>query len=609
MAGSRLEEKKPFWTKKKLLWAVLSLCICVMVAALVYIGIYLQQYFMQKGIEERIGNQFSQIKSNMPVVVPSPSPSTETQSPADPSPEDTSPIDELTDWQKERLQLISLEILGKQAYADILATNPDFRGMVSVPGLGINTPYVLGTDNDYYLNHSFEGKNSAAGTVFMHCENDRLLMDRNSVLFGHNMKTGAMFARLMDYKNANTYKTAPVITLDGLTGETVWIVFAAYVTEPDWGYIETNPNDEHFAAMLDEIQARSMFITDVDVNENDRILTLSTCTYEAEDLRFAVHARLLRPGEEIPEEVKVEKNTDQKPYNKPSEMKMSEIEFSNVAVMQYPSRTYYYQPREAGIDWYSGNSSIVQGMYTNFKGKVKKDSFLSAVYHADEKKTYLALDRYNNQKGIVLLTNRLPSGNMNLGSTVTPAGIDARYPSLTLDNGTIWLLYTVVRDDGEDVYKLMLKEGKASGEPELLMTAPAGSRTRPLGYYTVDGVPLLFWHETVNKTVYGVWQGNDPFIVTLAGDADRVTVYGTLSGGKIKASTEKKGKLTFAAIDLSAYPKPVTPSPDEPVVETTEEPAEPVSGEGAEVTPEETDEGDAGSGVEDNAVETGGETP
>jgi hypothetical protein len=393
-------------------------------------------------------------------------------------------------------------------------------------------------------------------------------MDNNSVLYGHNIRAGDMFHRLMDYRRAETFAKSPVVLLDGLTGSSVWIVFAAYVTEPDWGYVDPCWDMDAYADMLEEIRARSWFDTDVDVTPQDRILTLSTCDYSYEDMRFAVHARRLRPGEEIPESVTAVPNPDRKPYNIPKPVKVSEITLNRAAVLLNPrmNRIYLYHPRtgrEGGIDWYSGNTTDMQGPYSNSSGPVSSNSHISAVYKNSEPRgVFYAIDHYNRQQGIQLFTAGSAAVGMTRRGLVTPAGVDAKFPALIYENEKVWLLYTVSRDRGDDIYLLRVNENGASGEPERLRTAPHGSGTRPLGYYVIGGKPLLIWHEYANKKVYAAWEDGDAFSLSLTGDADRVTLFTAPAAGRVRAAVEKNGRLTFTHLELSDLPSPAKPSPE-----------------------------------------------
>ncbi len=559
-----MEDKKPFWTKKKLLWAALILCICVMVAALVYIVYYLAQYMGQKQVESDISSMYLNA-SPMPPSTSLPAEISPSDG-AEPSPDEPTPSS-ISEYE----MLIAAEEEGKIRFAELLEVNPDYRGMIFIPGIlsEEGLAFVLGEDNEFYLRHDFYGKRNDNGTVFLHHNNSRLLSDRNVVMFGHNMNTGAMFAGLHKYKQAETFKTSPVVTLDSLTGKTTWIVFAAYHTEPDWGYIETQPTQAEFGDMLDEIKARSLFHSNVEVDETDRILTLSTCSYEGgmEDIRFAVHARLLRPGEEIPAEVIATENPDPLPFTPPDQIKRTDVNAAAAAVTQHPrsKKTYYYQIREGKIEWYSGGETL-QGPYTSFYGKVKPGSLLTAAYHTGEAKMYFALDRYNGNQGIYLMTGKFPNSTLRIAGNgaVTPSGADAVSPMLSYSGDTMWLFYTVKTGSGEELYRAALSSNKL-GTPELITSLPSGTGTRAIGQVVYDGNTMVFWHEKATQTVKGTWLGSGEFFSPqLNGGNEHLMFYGAVSGSKIKVMVENGGKLSPSTFDLSSIPpKPEADPPPE----------------------------------------------
>lgn len=557
-----MSAKKRFWTKKRLYLTALIISVCALVGALVYLGVYYRQIYAHKRLESEINQLYESVRqSSLP---PSPSPIIQETPGPEITPDESIPAEEeapvISEWQREFDRRREASVQGREIFADFLKINKDFLAVVSIPGLVNTLPFVQADNNDYYLTRTFDGKSSITGTIFLDARNNSLLMDNNSVLYGHHIQGGAMFAPIMQYKQANTFKKSPVILTDGLIGEITWIVFAAYVTEPDWGYIAPCNDREEFSALLSEIMQRSLFVTDVDVNEDDRILTLSTCDYTGgyEDIRFAVHARQLRPGEEIPQEVIAVENPDQKAFSVPMQQKLSDIAANRAAVMLHPTsnKLHFYQPRGGGIDRYAGNQSTVQGIYNSYSRQVAADSFLAAVYDP-EGMLYVAADNFNRQRGITLLTGRYVTSNLIPRGTVTPEGVDAKWPALVYEDGLVWLLYTAARDGGEDIYRLPLQNNAAAGEPELLFTAPEGSGARPLGAYVVDGALLLFWHEAANKLVYASWGGGEAFSVPLTGDADRVTLYGEVTAsGTIRAAIEKNGKFSFTTVELGALPRP-----------------------------------------------------
>lgn len=184
----------------------------------------------------------------------------------------------------------------------LLEINPDFLGVLSIPGIkGFSEPFVQAQDNEKYLVTDFKGNKSNHGTIFIDAANAPDFTDSNTVFYGHNMRDGSMFAKLQQYSSRKNYLKAPVIEIERPSGKTVWLVFAAYTCEADWGYTDTKLSGDSFAFLLKAIKERSVISTGIDVNENDHIITLSTCAYAFWNARFVVHARLLREGEAVPE--------------------------------------------------------------------------------------------------------------------------------------------------------------------------------------------------------------------------------------------------------------------------------------------------------------------
>ena len=93
-------------------------------------------------------------------------------------------------------------------FANLKKTNPDFRGWLYFPALDISYPVVQGEDNNYYLKHSFEGESVNAGCIFMDCEASADWSDRNTFVFGHNMRDESMFCRKW-WKVLRIWRTSP----------------------------------------------------------------------------------------------------------------------------------------------------------------------------------------------------------------------------------------------------------------------------------------------------------------------------------------------------------------------------------------------------------------
>lgn len=183
--------------------------------------------------------------------------------------------------------------------------NPDIRGWIVIPGTDINYPICQTDNNDFYLNHSFDKKFSAFGTLFFDFEND-VNISQNITVYGHSVKNSQMFTNIRKYARLDYYKEHPIVQLITPEGKYEYKVFAAMVMnavpEDDNGYLykfnQTNfDRQRDFVNWVEEAFQRSIIHTPVDILPNDRIITLSTCGYEFDNQRFVVMARLLREGE------------------------------------------------------------------------------------------------------------------------------------------------------------------------------------------------------------------------------------------------------------------------------------------------------------------------
>lgn len=194
-----------------------------------------------------------------------------------------------------------------EKYASLYARNKDFVGWLTVDGLGISLPVVQGEDNSKYLKIDFDGKPNKYGSLFMNCSNQVQFLNRNTTIFGHDMKDIKMFGSLIEYKSVDGYKKAPVIEFNTIYGDYKWKVFAVFITNGtqagDNGYLFNYMytdlySTDAFEEYLGEVKVRSIYYPEVDLALTDKILTLSTCTYEFNEARLVILARMVRTGED-----------------------------------------------------------------------------------------------------------------------------------------------------------------------------------------------------------------------------------------------------------------------------------------------------------------------
>ena len=163
--------------------------------------------------------------------------------------------------------------------------NPDAVAWITIEGTEIDYPVVQGKDNEFYLEHLFSGEYGIAGSIFMEMTNTPDFSDQNTIIFGHHMNNGSMFANLDKYRSQKYYDEHPVMTLYTPQGDYLVEWFAGYA-------ITAAPiptvfgNDAAFEEYVEQAVRKSNFKTNVEVLQADQIITLCTCSYVSDDARY-----------------------------------------------------------------------------------------------------------------------------------------------------------------------------------------------------------------------------------------------------------------------------------------------------------------------------------
>ena len=190
-------------------------------------------------------------------------------------------------------------------FAAAYEVNPEIVGWINIPNTNMNLPVLQHEDNDYYLNHNFEGDYDPNGVPFMDFRNNVKELDNNTLIYGHNWESGQMFHSLLLYEDVEFYKQNPVITFDTVYEESQWKVISCLEANTDanigevfnyWNFIRTD-DPEKMQWYIDEVLARSFFTTTVDVNTDDQLLTIQTCANDRYNTKVCLVARKVRPGE------------------------------------------------------------------------------------------------------------------------------------------------------------------------------------------------------------------------------------------------------------------------------------------------------------------------
>jgi len=271
----------------------------VSVAVLVVALIILAWYFVQQAkIKADIKKQ-QEMHTSISVITQSTTPPPETEE---------------TTTETEPPPLVVLDSM-----TELLNENPDVAGWITVDDTKIDNVVLQTDNNEYYLDKDFYGNRNIAGQIYIdyRCvanDYDKNQSD-NLIIYGHNQADQTMFGTLKKYKikkdntkNFDFYLDHPTFKFSNLYEEYTYKIVAMFVVEVEpyqtrdgvvfdyHNYVNFNKN-RTFSDFEENILARTAVNTGVDFNEDDKFITLSTCSNEFEPSRCVVIGRRVRDGE------------------------------------------------------------------------------------------------------------------------------------------------------------------------------------------------------------------------------------------------------------------------------------------------------------------------
>lgn len=199
--------------------------------------------------------------------------------------EDAATEEDTTEAASQRMDRIDL--------ASLKGLNEEAVGWIEIPGTEISYPLVHTSDNTYYLTHTFKRQENKSGSIFIETSNAADFTDLHTIIYGHNMKDGSMFAGLKNYEKKNYYEAYPYVYVDLENGTHCYQIFSCHQADiTDISYTIGYAADDTYASFLDSLKTSSLYDTGVSVSTEDSVITLSTCTNKGEK-RFVVHAKKL----------------------------------------------------------------------------------------------------------------------------------------------------------------------------------------------------------------------------------------------------------------------------------------------------------------------------
>ena len=187
-------------------------------------------------------------------------------------------------------------------FAKIRRQNSDIIGWLTIPGLLDEA--VVQRDNQYYLKRDYRGYHNANGAIFLEQSCSLSTRPYTLILYGHNMKTGAMFGCLRNYENTAFYHNNPFITFDTGYEDGRYVIFAVAtvsIVPTDWDYLSLTGLSSSVTASrqaaLKQLSALSVYSSTISVAADDQLLLLVTCAAEDSERRV-IAARRIRADED-----------------------------------------------------------------------------------------------------------------------------------------------------------------------------------------------------------------------------------------------------------------------------------------------------------------------
>ena len=178
---------------------------------------------------------------------------------------------------------------------NLKAINPDTVGWIQNDFLSINYPVVKGANNSFYSTHNYMKGESNGGWIYLDSATDIDKIERNNVIYGKSNVNSTFFYSLKNVLTPEFVKDInnQIIKLSTKDNNTLWLVFSIYeIANEDYYLANDFKDDEDFSHFIEVVKKRSIHDFEVPVDENDKVLTLTT--NKDNDNRIVVHAKLIK---------------------------------------------------------------------------------------------------------------------------------------------------------------------------------------------------------------------------------------------------------------------------------------------------------------------------
>ena len=192
----------------------------------------------------------------------------------------------------------------KNRFAQLTGVNPETIAYVYAPGTELDEPVVQTTDNETYLNKTFDGGNEPLmGTVFMDTDNKKDFSDRLTWLFGHargsKVADHRMFNDVNFYDKQDYFDQHPYVVIETPDRKYYYEAMCLVIVPEDTAFYRTSfTDDKDFTTQLKKVYEDGQTKNpNIKIKASDKYLVLSTCREEDETIRANLYLRQIPDSE------------------------------------------------------------------------------------------------------------------------------------------------------------------------------------------------------------------------------------------------------------------------------------------------------------------------
>ncbi|MEE1315183.1 MAG: class B sortase [Faecalimonas sp.] len=181
-------------------------------------------------------------------------------------------------------------------FVSLKAQNADIYAWIQIPDTNVDYPIVQHpTDDSYYLDHTIEHVKGYPGSIYTESVSKKDFTDFNTLIYGHDMKNGTMFKHLHKFENADFFNSHDTVTIYTETEIKTYRIYAALVYDNRhivYSYDQSTVEGRQafIQSLHNQTSWKNHFREGMTIDENSKLITLSTCIAGQPDKRYIVVA-------------------------------------------------------------------------------------------------------------------------------------------------------------------------------------------------------------------------------------------------------------------------------------------------------------------------------